>query len=412
IHKPFTVGDLLKALQFHCGHLAQESAPAESAPAAAAPEDDAGLFDPVIRAELATMARNGRSDFVERVEGLYATNAPLRFQDLKDAVAAGDADAAARGAHALKSMSLSLGAAAVSAAASTAENTARAGQPEAIDLPALALLIDRTLACFGRGAAPETGEATPDDGAVRSRFDQALKDGHLHLVYQPMMARSGDFSGKVEALVRWTCPERGARSPEEFVPELEAAGMIADLTDFVMTRVMQDGAARDDVRISFNASADEFQKVGFADRVAVAARREGFPLERLEVEVTETAILDIEGARPTLDRLQAMGVAVALDDFGAGYTSLHALRELRFSTLKIDRSFVTRCTEDTASAAIIHAVIGVGRSLGMSIVCEGVETEAQAQFLKTAGVHLIQGYVYRRPCAFADLPTCGAKVAA
>ncbi|MDP2765614.1 MAG: EAL domain-containing protein, partial [Brevundimonas sp.] len=130
------------------------------------------------------------------------------------------------------------------------------------------------------------------------------------------------------------------------------------------------------------------------------------------VEVTETAILDIEGARPTLDRLQAMGMAVALDDFGAGYTSLHALRELRFSTLKIDRSFVTRCTEDTASAAIIHAVIGVGRSLGMSIVCEGVETEAQAQFLKTAGVHLIQGYVYRRPCAFADLPGTDAQAAA
>ncbi|MDP3656262.1 MAG: EAL domain-containing protein [Brevundimonas sp.] len=404
IHKPFTVGDLLKALQFHCGHLAREEAPAEPAPAAAAPAGEDGLFDPTIRAELATMARNGRSDFVERVEGLYATNAPLRFQDLKDGVVAGDADAAARGAHALKSMSLSLGATAVAAAASTAESSARAGQMDAIDLPALALLIDRTLACFGRGSAPAAD--------VRSRFERALKDGHLHLVYQPMMAQTGDFSGKVEALVRWTCPDHGSRSPEEFVPELEAAGMIADLTDFVMTRVMQDGAARDDIRIAFNASADEFQKIGFADRVAAFADREGFPLARLEVEVTETAILDIEATRPTLDRLQAMGVAVALDDFGSGYTSLNALRELRFSTLKIDRSFVTRCTDDMASAAIIHAVIGVGRSLGMTIVCEGVETETQARFLKTAGVHLIQGYVYRRPCLFADLPPSSAQVAA
>ena len=410
IHKPFSVGDLVKALQLHCGHLAREEAPAAPAPAAPPAMED-GLFDPAIRAELAAMAGNGRSDFVERVEGLYATNAPLRFQDIRDAVAAGDADAAARGAHALKSMSLSLGATAVAAAASTAENAARSGQTETIDIPGLALLIDRTLACFGHAAGP-AGATEPDADDVRGRFERAVKDGHLHLVYQPMMARSGDFSGKVEALVRWNCPERGARCPDEFVPELEAAGLVADLTDFVMTRAMQDGAGRHDIRISFNASADEFQKVEFADRVAAAARREDFPHNRLEVEVTETAILDIEGARPTLDRLQAMGVAVALDDFGAGYTSLHALRELRFSTLKIDRSFVTRCTEDTASAAIIHAVIGVGRSLGMSIVCEGVETEAQAQFLKTAGVHLIQGYVYRRPCAFADLPGNDAQAAA
>ena len=107
-----------------------------------------------------------------------------------------------------------------------------------------------------------------------------------------------------------------------------------------------------------------------------------------------------------------MGVAVALDDFGSGYTSLHALRRLRFATLKIDRSFVMRCCEDTASAAIIHAVIGVGRALGMKIVCEGVETEEQYRFLRTAGVHYIQGYYYRQPCDFADLPVGDERAAA
>jgi EAL domain-containing protein (putative c-di-GMP-specific phosphodiesterase class I) len=94
---------------------------------------------------------------------------------------------------------------------------------------------------------------------------------------------------------------------------------------------------------------------------------------------------------------------VALDDFGAGYTSLHALRELKFATLKIDRSFVDRCVEDTASAAIIHAVIGVGRSLGMKVVCEGIETAAQAEFLRIAGAHYLQGYHFHRPCAADDL---------
>jgi signal transduction histidine kinase/EAL domain-containing protein (putative c-di-GMP-specific phosphodiesterase class I)/ActR/RegA family two-component response regulator len=410
IHKPFTIDDLSRALLTHCGSLAREAGPPDRPGEVAAPVDDHDLFDPAIRAELAAMAAAGRSDFVERVESLYAVNAPLRLQDIRDAVAAGDAEAAARGAHALKSMSLSLGASAVAAATSTAENAARADRIDAIDVAALTLLVERTLAAFGGVAPPDpVAPAAPD---IMKQFERALKDGHLHLVYQPMMDRSGGFSGKVEALVRWTCPERGVRGPDDFVPELEAAGAVTELTDFVMRRAMRDGAARDDIHIAFNASADEFQRVEFAERVAAAARREGFPLDRLEVEVTETAILDIERARPTLDRLQAMGVAVALDDFGSGYTSLHALRELRFSTLKIDRSFVTRCTDDTASAAIIHAVIGVGRSLGMKIVCEGVETAAQAQFLRTAGVHLIQGYFYQRPCAFADLPARSAQAAA
>ena len=416
IHKPFTVDDLARALQAHCGSLARESAPAEPTVEVAPSGDDHDLFDPVIRAELAAMAGAGRSDFVERVENLYTVNAPLRLQDIRDAVAEGDAEAAARGAHALKSMSLSLGASAVAAATSAAENAARAGRIDTIDVAALSRLVERTLASFA-GVAPPAAAAPEGPPAavgaeIMKRFERALKEGHLHLVYQPMMDRTGGFAGKVEALVRWTCPDRGVVGPDEFVPELEAAGAIAELTDFVMRRAMREGAARDDVRISFNASAEEFQKAAFASRVAAAAVREGFPLERLEVEVTETAILDIERARPTLDRLQEIGVAVALDDFGSGFTSLHALRELRFSTLKIDRSFVTRCTEDTASAAIIHAVIGVGRSLGMKIVCEGVETAAQAQFLKTAGVHLIQGYFYQRPCAFADLPARSTRVAA
>ena len=195
-----------------------------------------------------------------------------------------------------------------------------------------------------------------------------------------------------------------SRAPDEFVVELEAAGAVEQLTDFVLDRAMQVVGQRPDIRVSINASAGEFQRRDFAARIQTAALRNGFPLDRLEVEVTETAILDIDSARPTIDSLTALGVGVALDDFGSGYTSLHALRELKFTTLKIDRSFVERCLEDTASAAIIHAVISVGRSLGMQIVCEGVETEEQSKFLRTAGVHLIQGYVYSRPLPFAQLP--------
>lgn len=411
IYKPFTMGDLAEALGLHCAALAQRGAAVPVSEATTAVSADTDLFDPVVQAELEAMARNGRPDFVAKVEGLYAANAPLRLADLRQAISAASDDDAARAAHALKSMSLSLGASAVARAAASAESAARAGQGAGVDVDALALLLEQTLSGLGHHAG-ESGADCPKARSMAEELDEALERGDLRLVYQPMMDRNGAFAGKVEALVRWTCPERGERSPDAFVPALEAAGAITRLTDFVLDRAMRECVERQDLRISINASAVEFQHDDFADRVAGAAARTGYPLDRVEIEVTETAILDIEAARPTLERLDALGVGVALDDFGSGYTSLEALRRLRFSTLKIDRSFVTRCCEDTASAAIIHAVIGVGRALGMKIVCEGVETEEQYRFLRTAGVHYIQGYYYRRPCDFADLPGDDARVAA
>ena len=412
IHKPFTVNDLAKALAMHCGHLACE--PLDTTSPATGPlsrdEADDSLFDPTIRAELAAMARNGRPDFVAKVEALYAANAPQRLAELRESLSGGDLDACARAAHALKSMSLSLGAAAVAKEASDIENAARSGEAGGINPAAISDLLDRTLAAaMSADAAPQPPADPFDD--IGADLERAIEAGHLDVAYQPMMDRSGTFAGKAEALVRWHCPVRGHRSPDEFIPQLEAAGVIAKLTDFVLARAMTDGRDRDDIRISINASADEFQHHDFADRVAKAAQRAAFSLERLEIEVTETAILDIEEALPTLGRLAAMGVGVALDDFGSGYTSLHALRRLKFSTLKIDRSFVACCTEDTASASIIHAVIGVGRALGMKIVCEGVEKEDQVNFLRTAGVHFIQGYFYARPGPFAALPMSSAQAA-
>ncbi len=405
IHKPFTLQDLSRALQQHCGRFAVAGPATAAATPAAAPATDAdALFDPVLRGELRAMAENGRADFVARVEGLYADNAPQRLAEAQEAAAAGDLPGLARIAHALKSMSLSLGARAVAAAASGIETAARAGELAPGSVDHLAGLVARTLEEMG--AAPPSAPVDPS-----RRLRQAIEADELGVVFQPMMDRGGAFSGKVEALVRWTTSDGAARSPEEFIPELEAAGAIETLTDFVLERAMTVVGAREDVRVSVNASAGEFQRPDFADRVRAAAERAAFPLSRLEIEVTETAILHIDQARPTLDRLAELGVGVALDDFGSGYTSLHALRELRFSTLKIDRSFVERCLDDTASAAIIHAVIAVGRSLGMQVVCEGVETEAQARFLRTAGVHLIQGWVYAPAGAFDDLPAAGAAAA-
>ncbi len=409
IHKPFTLIDIAGALETYCGHLASQSAePARPAPAAQAAADQT-LFDPAIRAELSAMTLNGRPDFVARVEALYAENAPARLQDLRTALAAGDLEACAQAAHALKSMSLSLGASAVARAASRAETAARSGDRAGIDAAAISEVLDRTLAASrANPAAPVAAPAGDDTGSDLAR---AIADGHLSLVYQPIMDRNGAFSGKAEALVRWDCPERGPRRPDAFIPALERNGVIAKLTDFVLERAMREALTRTDLHISVNASASEFQQLDFADRVARISRLTGFALERLEIEVTETAILNEDLAQQMLARLTALGVRVALDDFGAGYTSLHALRRLHFSTLKIDRSFVTQCADDTASAAIILAVIGVGRALGMKLVAEGVESAAQAQMLRIAGVHFLQGYLYGSPVRFADLPQAGTGAA-
>ncbi len=403
VHKPFTLDDLSRALQTHCGQFMTVSetsaSPAETATAEGPPVVQESLFDPAVREDLAKMASAGKADFVARIQSLYAEHAPERMADLVAAWRMADAEAVARAAHALKSMSLSLGARAVAEACSAIEASARGGVLTPGSPERAHALLNETLAALRASDIPPAPVMD-----VAATFRLAVENGELDLVYQPMMNRAGEFAGKVEALARWTKADGTSRPPDEFVVELEQAGAVEQLTDFVLDRAMQVVGAQPGLKVSINASASEFQRPDFAERVRAATLRNGFEPGRLEIEVTETAILDIDMARPTIDRLNELGVGVALDDFGAGYTSLHALRELRFSTLKIDRSFVERCVADTASAAIIHAVISVGRSLGMQVVCEGVETEEQAKFLRTAGVHLIQGYVYSRPLPFTSLP--------
>ncbi|NBW09138.1 MAG: EAL domain-containing protein [Caulobacteraceae bacterium] len=414
IHKPFTLEDLVRTLGRFCADRAQTRTDPQRDGVASAPAvqpDPEGmrtdLFDPVVRGELSAMSRNGRADFVQRVHGLYVANAPLRLAEIVEHARGEDRDGLARAAHALKSMSLSLGAAAVARETSRIEAAARSGDAVlAINVDEIQALVALTLAEFeGMSSAPAPVLSADEELAA------AIEREELHLVYQPLVERRGRLSGKVEALVRWTHLQHGRLSPDDFIPRLEAEGGIARLTDFVLARAMQDLRDRPDITVSINASAAEFQAAGFADRVATAAASQGFPPQRLEIEVTETAMLDVSAASRTVDDLRSRGFGVALDDFGSGFTSLHALRELKFTTLKVDRSFVERCTHDTASAAIIHAVIGVGRALGMKVVCEGVETADQAEFLRVAGAHYLQGYHFYRPLTLDALPGIAEEAA-
>jgi len=402
VYKPFTVRDLAGALQRTCADKAV-TGPGPAAPRTTQAGADVGLFDPQVRAELDAIAAR-KPEFLDRVQGLYRANAPLRAGEIDAALRAGDMDALARAAHALKSMSLSIGARAVAAAASTVEAGARESRSGLhVEVDGLHQALELTsVALFGEGPACDPFEA---------QFEAAMTNGGLRLVYQPIVDRNAGPCGKVEALVRWDHPERGPLCPDAFLPCVARAALGPRLTDFVMRRAMRDLTGLEHLSVAVNVFPEEFQEPGFSDRVRDALTAEGFDPQRLEIEVTETAMLDMERSAAAIADLKALGVRAALDDFGTGFTSFQALKTLPFDTLKIDRSFVQDCLSSTASAAIIHAVIGVGRALGVKVVCEGVETAEQAAFLRTAGAHYLQGYHFHRPMELSEISRLSDRAA-
>jgi len=410
LHKPFTLSALAAVLgQFL--PASEEPAPlqAPEAPTARvpAPAPVSDLLDPEVASELSAMAQAGKADFVERVRRLYRDNAPSAVEAYHDAAAADDADAAARAAHALKSMSLNIGAKAVAELAGRLESQARdAGLASVADAEALQRLLVATLEVLSGGApiAKPPPEISTDDASLSLALGKAIERGEFSLAYQPQFSRDGQTVTGCEALLRWAHPTRGPVGPDRFIPLAEKAGLMGPITRWVLRRAMEDGRALEGLPISVNASALDVADPAFVDDVGALLTETGFPPDRLEIEVTETAVLRDEAeAKDAIKRLQAMGVSVALDDFGMGYTSLNQLRIYPFDKLKIDRSFIVGCPEDTTSATLVHAVVSVGRALGMKIVAEGVETEEQRKFLALAGVHAFQGYLFAKPMPIEQL---------
>lgn len=227
------------------------------------------------------------------------------------------------------------------------------------------------------------------------RMEGAGERGEFSLVYQRQVAPDGARLIGVETLLRWDCPHDGPVEPDHFIPLAERHQVIRPITRWVLDQAMAQMADLGDLAVGFNASALEFTDPAFVDEIAalIAARR--FNPARLEIEVTETAILaDAEVVHRNMDGLHALGVRIALDDFGAGYSSLNHLRRFPFDTLKIDKAFIDDCSHAPQSAALVHAVVGLGKALGMKVVAEGVEIEQQLTFLRLAGVDALQGYLF------------------
>jgi len=244
----------------------------------------------------------------------------------------------------------------------------------------------------------------PHERALAEALPGAAERGEFFLVYQTQIRPEDRKVVGVECLLRWDCPTRGSIGPDVFAPIAERHGLIRPITRWVLNQAMQEMAAIEGLKVGLNASALEFADPAFVGEVAGLIALRGFDPRRLEIEITETAILvDGDEVRHTMDALHKLGVRIALDDFGAGYSSLNHLRLYPFDCLKIDKAFVAECSGAAQSAALIHAVVGLGKALGMSVTAEGVETEEQLAFLRLAEVDAVQGYLFGEPVRLETL---------
>jgi diguanylate cyclase (GGDEF)-like protein len=233
---------------------------------------------------------------------------------------------------------------------------------------------------------------------------EAIENNGLRVCYQPIVNKSGETVLGVEALCRWTHPTRGEISPAEFIAAAEHSGMIVELGAWVLKRALTDGLAWPELTVAVNVSPLQFRRADFADTVERMLAETGFDPTRLELELTESVLIgNIDTAEASMLRLKALGIRLALDDFGTGYSSLLYLRRFPFDKLKIDRSFVLSIEKAADAAAIVHAVVSLGRGLGMKVTAEGVETADQQLFLRAAGVHFMQGYRFGKAVPPAEI---------
>jgi diguanylate cyclase (GGDEF)-like protein len=250
---------------------------------------------------------------------------------------------------------------------------------------------------------PDMDRRLREKRALQHDLRVALTRNEVCLYYQPQAFVSGEITG-FEALARWHHPRLGMVSPAVFIPLAEESGLIISLGETILREACREAASwPKPLQIAINLSPVQFQHGDLAALVHTVLLETGLKPSRLELEITEGVLIsDFTRAVSILRRLKALGVRIAMDDFGTGYSSLSYLQAFPFDKIKIDRAFIANLERNRQSEAIIRAVIGLGRGLDLPITAEGVETQAQLDFLTHESCQEVQGYFIGRPCPIAD----------
>lgn len=240
---------------------------------------------------------------------------------------------------------------------------------------------------------------------------RSLQSGDFFLLYHPQVDHAGCMVG-VEALVRWNHPERGVVGPDQFIPVAEETGLIIPLGGFILDAACsqlarwQSQGVTAGLTMAINISALQFQRADFVERVASAIQRCNVDARKLKLEITESVLLtDVDTVVQRMRQLSNLGVRISLDDFGTGYSSLSYLKQLPLHELKIDQSFVRSAPSNVIDVAIVRAISTLGRSLGLTVVAEGVQCEAEWRLLRAEGCHEFQGFYFSLPVPAPQIET-------
>ena len=285
------------------------------------------------------------------------------------------------------------------------------------------LLRDADIALYsvkkeGRGNyavfTPDMETALQARRALEHDLLLSLAEGQMELLYQPKVALSDGQIRGFEALLRWNHPLRGRIMPVDFIWLAEEIGFIDKLGAWILRQACKDAAHWPyALKVAINVSPIQFQSGQLIPHLADALTEAGVPASRVELEVTETALLhENEATLATLRNMHGLGVRIVLDDFGTGFASLSYLRSFPFDRIKIDRSFVKDFGLRNDADAIIRAIVGLGKSLRIPVTAEGVETDEQLELVRVEGCDEAQGYLFSKPVPAREVPALAARLAA